>query len=85
MSSRVLHTASSLSRRNLCRTCLLRPIAAPHQHRRPLHLSTIAKRNAAQEAWDLKAERIKNGEEPNLWNIFKERGYIKDIAGYGRL
>ncbi|KAI0505647.1 tRNA synthetase class I [Xylaria bambusicola] len=81
MFTRALQTASSLSRRNLCRTCLLRSIAAPRQHRRPLHLSTIAKRDAAQEAWDQRAERIKNGEEPNLWTSFKERGYVKDIAG----
>ncbi|KAI1363889.1 tRNA synthetase class I [Xylaria arbuscula] len=81
MSSRVLNTASSLSRSMLCRTCLLRSIAANRQHRRPLHLSTIAKREAAQEAWKLKAERIKNGEETNLWDSFKERGYVKDIAG----
>ncbi|KAJ3551725.1 hypothetical protein NPX13_g11295 [Xylaria arbuscula] len=81
MSSRVLNTASSLSRSMLCRTCLLRSIAANRQHRRPLHLSTIAKREAAQEAWKQKAERIKNGEETNLWDSFKERGYVKDIAG----
>ena len=58
-------------------------MAATCQQRRPIHLSTLAKRKAAQEAWDLKAQRIKNGEEANLWHIFKERGYVKDIAGYG--
>ncbi|KAI0188194.1 hypothetical protein EV127DRAFT_392342 [Xylaria flabelliformis] len=78
---RLLLTASGVPRTTLCRTCLLRSMAASRQHRRPIHLSTLEKRRLAQEAWDQKAERIKNGVEPNLWDIFKERGYVKDIAG----
>ncbi|KAI0975157.1 tRNA synthetase class I [Xylaria arbuscula] len=81
MSTRILQLVSSPARRTLCRTCLLRSIAATPHQRRPLHLSTIEKRRLAKEAWDRKAERIKNGEETNLWDTFKERGYIKDIAG----
>ncbi|KAI1181842.1 tyrosyl-tRNA synthetase [Nemania serpens] len=66
----------------LCRTCLLRRLAANRQqHRRPIHLSTLAKRRAAEEAWQLRASKIKTGEEPHLWDMFKARGYVKDIAG----
>ncbi|KAI1157481.1 tRNA synthetase class I [Nemania serpens] len=66
----------------LCRTCLLRCLAASRQqHRRPLHLSTLAKRRAAQEDWDRRAEKIKNGEEAHLWDLFKARGFVKDMAG----
>ncbi|KAI1736043.1 tRNA synthetase class I [Xylaria scruposa] len=81
MSTRMLRTASGVARTTLCRTCLIRSIAPSRQHRRPIHLGTLEKRRMAQEAWDQKAERIKNGEEANLWDVFKERGYVKDIAG----
>ncbi|KAI0547040.1 tRNA synthetase class I [Xylaria curta] len=81
MSTRILRTASSVARTTLCRTCLIRSMAPSRQHRRPIHLSVLAKRKAAQEAWDKKAERIQNGKEQNLWDVFKERGYVKDIAG----
>ncbi|GAP91632.2 putative tyrosyl-tRNA synthetase [Rosellinia necatrix] len=33
------------------------------------------------EAWAEKAERIRKGEEENLWDTFRARGYVKDIAG----
>ncbi|KAI1120621.1 tRNA synthetase class I [Nemania abortiva] len=81
MSTRILRPASSASPTTLCRTCLLRSIAANRPHRRPIHLSTLEKRRVAQEAWDLKADRIKKGEEAHLWDNFQERGYVKDIAG----
>ncbi|RWA14437.1 hypothetical protein EKO27_g645 [Xylaria grammica] len=81
MSTRALRSVSSSARVTLCRTCLLRSIAATRQHRRPLHLGTIEKRRLAQESWDIKAEKIKNGQQQHLWDKFKERGYIKDIAG----
>ncbi|KAI1424900.1 tRNA synthetase class I [Xylaria sp. FL1777] len=79
--TRVLRPASGPARTTLCRACLVRSIAATRQQRRPIHLTTLAKRRAAEEAWDEKAERIKNGEEQNLWDGFRERGYVKDIAG----
>ncbi|KAI0399073.1 tRNA synthetase class I [Xylaria palmicola] len=79
MSARAL-PVSSAARATLCRACLLRSMAG-RQPRRPLHLSTIEKRRAAQEAWDLRAEQIQKGEVQNLWDSFKERGYVKDIAG----
>ncbi|KAI0450545.1 tRNA synthetase class I [Xylaria acuta] len=81
MCTRILRTASGAARMTLCRTCLLRSAAAGRQHRRPIHLGTLEKQRAAQEAWDQRAEKIKNGEEPHLWDGFKERGYVKDIAG----
>ncbi|KAI1109146.1 tRNA synthetase class I [Nemania sp. NC0429] len=66
----------------LCRSCLLRRLAVSRQqHRRPLHLSTIAKRKDAEEAWNRRAEEIKNGQVPHLWDTFKARGLVKDVAG----
>ncbi|KAI2638398.1 tRNA synthetase class I [Xylaria nigripes] len=68
----------------LCRTCLLRSVAANRPPRRSIHLATLRKRELAQEQWDARAIKIKKGEEPNLWEVFKERGYVKDIAGTDR-
>ncbi|KAI1314066.1 tRNA synthetase class I [Xylaria venustula] len=81
MSTRILQLASNPARRTLCRTCLLRSIAATRQQCRPIHLGTLSKRRLAEEAWEERAERIKNGKEASLWDTFKERGYVKDIAG----
>ncbi|KAI0466218.1 tRNA synthetase class I [Xylaria cf. heliscus] len=78
----LLRSVPGAARMTLCRTCLLRSMAASRQqHRRAIHLSTLEKRRMAKEDWDLKAEKIRTGEEPNLWDSFKERGYVKDIAG----
>lgn len=46
-----------------------------------MHLSTLAKARAAAEAWDLRAKKIADGEEPHLWDLFKARGFVKDMAG----
>ncbi|KAI0905499.1 tRNA synthetase class I [Ustulina deusta] len=81
MSTRAWRAVPSSARPTLCRTCLLRSVAATRQHRRPIHLSTLEKRRLAQESWDQRARRIKNRQEPCLWDSFKERGYVKDIAG----
>lgn len=54
---------------------------ANHPQRRPIHLSTLAKRAAAEKAWKEKADKIKRGEEEALWEMFKKRGYVKDMAG----
>ena len=40
-----------------------------------------AKVQAAQESWDDKAQKIKDGLAPNLWDVFEERGYVKDVVG----
>lgn len=82
MSTQALRPVSSAAPKTLCRACLIRSITANRQQRRPIHLSTLAKRKEADDYWAARAERIKQGEEPNLWDIFKERGYVKDIAGY---
>ncbi|KAI0388415.1 tRNA synthetase class I [Xylariaceae sp. FL0594] len=71
----------SMSVRTIPARASLPFLAASRLHRRPLHLSTIEKREKAQAAWDARAERIARGEEPNLWHSFRERGYVKDIAG----
>ncbi|KAI1749799.1 tRNA synthetase class I [Xylaria castorea] len=81
MFTRILRTASGVAPMTLCRTCVLRSMTASRQHRRPIHLGTLEKQRLAQESWDQRAEKIQNGEETHLWDSFKERGYVKDIAG----
>ncbi|EEY17575.1 tyrosyl-tRNA synthetase [Verticillium alfalfae VaMs.102] len=51
---------------------------SPSRH---IHLKTLQKREDAAQEWAKKAEAIKNGEARNLWEIFEERGFIKDVAG----
>lgn len=38
-------------------------------------------KKAAKE-WQERAEHIAHGKARNLWDVFEERGYIKDVAGY---
>ncbi|EPE06221.1 tyrosyl-trna synthetase [Ophiostoma piceae UAMH 11346] len=40
-----------------------------------------AKIDAADKEWKEKGVRIKEGLEPNLWDTFEQRGYVKDVAG----
>ena len=40
-----------------------------------------AKIDAADREWREKGVRIKEGLEPNLWDTFEERGFVKDVAG----
>lgn len=49
--------------------------------KRSLHEGTLRKRADAMRAWNTKASLIKQGEAPHLWDMFKERGFIKDVAG----
>ncbi|KAL1835709.1 hypothetical protein VTJ49DRAFT_6197 [Mycothermus thermophilus] len=42
---------------------------------------TIVKELEAQEAWNARAKEIKLGKQYNLWDLFEERGYVKDTAG----
>ncbi|KAI1174803.1 tRNA synthetase class I [Nemania sp. FL0916] len=84
MSARALGLAAGDARMTLCRACLARRLVAncpSRQQRRPIHKSVLEKRRMANEAWDQKAALIKEGKHPNLWHDFKERGYVKDIAG----
>ncbi|KAL5872312.1 tyrosyl-tRNA synthetase [Pyricularia oryzae] len=40
-----------------------------------------AKKQAAATAWAERADRIQDGKEPCLWDVFEERGLVKDVAG----
>ncbi|KAK7748289.1 tyrosyl-tRNA synthetase [Diatrype stigma] len=78
----LLAGASGNSPLRLCRQCLHRRAVTSRQpQRRFLGLKVIEKRRLAQLEWSEKAQAIKYGTEPHLWDIFKERGYIKDVAG----
>ena len=44
-------------------------------------MRTIAKRQQAELEWKRRAEAIDRGEETHLWDVLKERGYVKDVAG----
>lgn len=44
-------------------------------------MKVLAKRDKADEEWKVQAEAIKAGTKKHLWDIFEERGYIKDVAG----
>lgn len=70
------------SRSTLCRQCLRLKahLPSPHQ-KRQITQNVLLKREQAEEAWNRKAEQIKNGDTYNLWDVFKARGYVKDIAG----
>lgn len=83
--------AAVLGRGTVCRSCLL-PAArttrtaktattgAPAQ-RRHISQGFIRKTAEAQEAWDRRADAIREGKQRNLWDILEERGYVKDTAG----
>lgn len=40
-----------------------------------------AKIEDAEARWQVRAEAIQKGEKQNTWNLFEERGYVKDTAG----
>lgn len=68
----------------ICRSCLTglgrsSPLSRPQ--RRWLGLKVIAKREKAEEEWAAQAEAIQAGTKRHLWDIFEERGYVKDVAG----
>ncbi|KAI1392953.1 uncharacterized protein F4822DRAFT_146781 [Hypoxylon trugodes] len=64
-----------------CRRCLVRYLAARRPQNRSISTSYLKKRAEADEQWKLQAQQIEEGKVPHLWDKFKERGYIKDIAG----
>ncbi|RDA90750.1 hypothetical protein CP533_2977 [Ophiocordyceps camponoti-saundersi (nom. inval.)] len=41
----------------------------------------MSKTSAAAERWAQRAERIRKGEKKSAWDVLKERGFIKDVAG----
>ncbi|KAI4862580.1 hypothetical protein F4820DRAFT_19410 [Hypoxylon rubiginosum] len=65
----------------LCRRCFLRSVAARRQQARYVSTSFLEKQNEAKIKWDDRAKLIEEGKIPHLWDILKERGYVKDIAG----
>ncbi|KAI0121214.1 tRNA synthetase class I [Xylariales sp. AK1849] len=80
MASRPLSPGSLSARSTICRRCLEQKFAASSQKRQVTRNALLRLHNG-QEAWDRKADQIKRGETYNLWDMFKERGYVKDIAG----
>lgn len=71
-----------LRRGPVCRSCLVRyaRVAAPTP-RRSISTGHIRKTAEAEEAWQIRAQEILDGKQVNTWDIFEERGYVKDTAG----
>ncbi len=40
-----------------------------------------AKLDAAQAEWDDRKALVEDGKLPHLWDVFEQRGYVKDVAG----
>ncbi|KAK4195833.1 tRNA synthetases class I-domain-containing protein [Triangularia verruculosa] len=79
-------------RGSVCRKCLLTvksmagggPTSTYAQHRgkKTWHGPKYqAKIDQAQAEWEERAEKIRNGEMQSTWDMFVERGYVKDTAG----
>ncbi|KAM0335262.1 hypothetical protein ACHAQA_000306 [Verticillium albo-atrum] len=67
--------------RSIWRRCNTQLAPRSLQTPRWIHLKTLQKRDDAAQEWEEKAEAIKNGKAQNLWDIFEERGFVKDVAG----
>jgi len=68
----------------ICRSCLSGfsgRAATLKTQRRWIGLKVLAKRKKADEEWAAQAEAIEAGTKRHIWDIFEERGYIKDVAG----
>ncbi|KAI0895674.1 hypothetical protein F4806DRAFT_487414 [Annulohypoxylon nitens] len=65
----------------LCRRCFLQCIATRRPQTRHISTSYLKKQAENEKEWAERAELIKEGKVQHLWDLFKERGYIKDIAG----
>ncbi|CAK7237527.1 tyrosyl-tRNA synthetase [Sporothrix bragantina] len=67
----------------------IRQTAGPAQQRRQVTGKAFAKYgpkytakiDAANDEWKEKALKIEAGEVKPMWDIFEERGYVKDVAG----
>ncbi|KAK6949569.1 hypothetical protein Daesc_009652 [Daldinia eschscholtzii] len=81
MSSSAILSAARGSPSTLCRRCLIRSLAARRQQTRSIATTFLEKQEEARKIWEEKAEQIKAGKAPHIWDTFKERGFIKDIAG----
>ncbi|KAK7913830.1 hypothetical protein PG985_011533 [Apiospora marii] len=74
--------SSAGARSTLSSRCLKQRLAGTTaQQIRSVSLRVQEKRRAADEAWAARAAQIDAGEARNLWDIFKERGFVKDLAG----
>ena len=51
------------------------------EQRRRIGTKYLAKAAEAEEQWQIRAEEISAGKRRNLWDIFEERGFVKDTAG----
>ncbi|WYZ44272.1 hypothetical protein EsH8_VII_000708 [Colletotrichum jinshuiense] len=69
-------------RRNICRRCAALPATHLQQARaRWVSQKVVEKRRTGEEEWAKRAEAIQQGDIQNIWDVFEERGYVKDIAG----
>ncbi|KAF6820787.1 Tyrosine-tRNA ligase, mitochondrial [Colletotrichum sojae] len=69
-------------RRDMCLRCARLPAVQLRQNQsRWIAQKVLAKRFLGEAEWLKRAKAIENGEIPNIWDTFEERGYIKDIAG----
>ena len=50
--------------------------------RRNISTKYLQKMEEAEEKWQERAELIREGKLQNTWDLFEERGYVKDTAGY---
>jgi tyrosyl-tRNA synthetase len=44
-------------------------------------MKVLAKRKKADDDWAAQAKAIEAGTKRHIWDIFEERGYVKDVAG----
>lgn len=63
------------------RGCLRANPSHRNTQKRWIGLKYIAKLQRADEEWKAAAQRIKDGRQPNLFDILDERGFIKDVVG----
>lgn len=63
-----------------CRWLRARPFQGQVQ-KRWIGTKYLAKLAKADKEWQIKAEKIKNGQMKNLFDELDERGFIKDVVG----
>ncbi|KAI1334494.1 tRNA synthetase class I [Xylariaceae sp. FL0016] len=68
-------------RSSLCRTCLRQALLSQRPTARFISTKNVERRKEADAAWAEQAAKIKNGEVQGLWEILKERGFVKDTCG----
>ncbi|KAH9897563.1 tyrosyl-tRNA synthetase [Xylariomycetidae sp. FL2044] len=81
MAATTFSSRAANARLTLCRTCLHRSLTRNRQPNRHITQNHTKKMQAGEEAWNARAELIKRGDVPHLWDILKERGFVKDTAG----